>query len=138
MYGLFISQCKKLWIQIWIFPPKQISHRKHSADWEPANWETNVVSNWVGLVKVFSKFVCFNLLFLVFSFVFYRDNIKTDFNQMNDNLYKKSIQNALQKIATDKWPFYYHVWPFFCHLYVCPSQNWGSDSHFEVLNKPKS
>jgi hypothetical protein len=47
------------------------------------------------LTKAFWILVCFNLLFLVFSFVFYRDNIKTDFNQMNDNLNEKSIQNAL-------------------------------------------
>jgi hypothetical protein len=39
-----------------------------------------------------------------------------------------------QKIATDKWPFYYHIWPFFCQLYVYLSQNWDSDGHFEVLN----
>ena len=23
-----------------------------------------------------------------------------------------------QKIATDKWSFYYHFWPFFCHLCI--------------------
>ena len=28
-----------------------------------------------------------------------------------------------QKIAVDKWPFYYHIWPFFCKLYVHLSQN---------------
>jgi hypothetical protein len=26
---------------------------------------------------------------------------------------------------------------FFCHLYVHLSQNWGSDGHFEVLNRSK-
>ena len=46
----------------------------------------------LGLYKAFWIFVGFNLLFLVFSFV---DNINTDFNQMNDNLNEKSIQNAL-------------------------------------------
>jgi hypothetical protein len=30
----------------------------------------------------------------------YRDNIKTDFNQMNDNLNEKSIQNTLHKYAS--------------------------------------
>ena len=40
--------------------------------------------------KAFWILVCFNLLFLVFSFVF-RENIKTDFNQMNDNLNEKRI-----------------------------------------------
>jgi hypothetical protein len=43
-----------------------------------------------------------------------------------------------QKIATDKWPFYYHIWPFFCQLYVYISQNWDSDDHFEVLNESKT
>ena len=28
-----------------------------------------------------------------------------------------------QKIATDKWPFCDHFWPFFCQLYVYLSQN---------------
>ena len=43
-----------------------------------------------------------------------------------------------QKIATDKWPFYYLFWPFFCQLYANLSQNWDSDGHVEVLNKSKS
>ena len=38
---------------------------------------------------------------------------------------------ASKKKATEKWPF-------FCQLYVCFSQNWDSDGHFEVLNKTKS
>ena len=43
-----------------------------------------------------------------------------------------------QKIATDKWPFLDHIWPFFGHLHVCLSQNWDSDGPFEVLNESKS
>ena len=42
-----------------------------------------------------------------------------------------------QKLAADKWPFYDHIWPFFCQLYVYLSQNWGSDGNFEVLNESK-
>ena len=42
------------------------------------------------------------------------------------------------KITTHKWPFYDHFWPFFCQLHNQLSQNWGSDSHFEVLNQSKS
>ena len=38
------------------------------------------------------SFVSFNLLFLVFS-----SDIKTDLNQINDNLNETSIQNALHK-----------------------------------------
>ena len=34
-----------------------------------------------------------------------------------------------------KWPLYDHSWPFFCHMCVYLSQNWGSDGHFEVLNR---
>ena len=43
--------------------------------------------------KAFWILVCFNLalVFLIFSFVFRRDNIKTDLNQMNDNLNETSI-----------------------------------------------
>jgi hypothetical protein len=36
-----------------------------------------------------------------------------------------------------KWPLYNLFWPFFCHLYGHLSQNWGSDGHFEMLNKRK-
>ena len=45
----------------------------------------------VVLIKAFWILFCFNL-FLVFSFVF---RVQVDFNQMNDNLNEKSIQNAL-------------------------------------------
>ena len=38
---------------------------------------------------------------------------------------------------TDKWQCYDHFRPFFCHMYVHLSQNWGSDGHFEVLNWSK-
>ena len=34
-----------------------------------------------------------------------------------------------------KWPLYNLFWPFFHHMHVHLSQNWGSDGHFEVLNK---
>ena len=43
-----------------------------------------------------------------------------------------------QNIATDKWTFYYHIWPFFCQLYGYLSQKWDSDSHFEALEESKS
>ena len=36
------------------------------------------------------------------------------------------------------WPFYDHLWSFFHKLHFYPSQNWGSDGHFEVLNKSES
>ena len=42
-----------------------------------------------------------------------------------------------QNIATDRWTFYYHIWPFFCQLYGYLSQKWDSDGHFQVLNRSK-
>ena len=35
---------------------------------------------------------------------------------------------------SDKWQFYDHFRPFFCHMHVHVLQNWDSDGHFEVLN----
>ena len=37
----------------------------------------------------------------------------------------------------DKWLFYNHFRPFFGQLHDYISQNWDSDSHFEVLNRSK-
>ena len=37
-----------------------------------------------------------------------------------------------------KWPLYDLFWPFFSHMYVYLSQNWGSDGPFEVPNGSKS
>ena len=37
----------------------------------------------------------------------------------------------------DKWLFYDHFRPFFGQLHDYISQNWGSDGHFEVLNRSK-
>ena len=34
-----------------------------------------------------------------------------------------------------KCPIYDHSWPFFRHMCEFLSQNWGSDGHFEVLNR---
>ena len=36
-----------------------------------------------------------------------------------------------------KWLFYDYFWPYFCQLYNHLSQNWGSDGHFDVLNRSK-
>ena len=43
-----------------------------------------------------------------------------------------------QNIATDKWTFYYHIWPFFCQLYGYLSQKIASDGHFKVFKESKS
>ena len=44
---------------------------------------------------------------------------------------------SFQNIATDKWTFYYHIWPFFSQVYGYLSQKWDSDGHFEVLKGSK-
>ena len=38
----------------------------------------------------------------------------------------------------DKWHCYDHFRPFFEQLHDYISQNWGSDGHFEVLNRSES
>ena len=43
----------------------------------------------------------------------------------------------LEMKDTDKWQCYDHFRPFFCRMYVHFPQNWGSDSHFEVLHWSK-
>ena len=48
----------------------------------------------------------------------------------------------LQLKTVSKWmslyklPLYDLFWPLFWYMYVHLSQNWGSDGHFEVLNRP--
>ena len=48
------------------------------------------------------------------------------------------IKGDWKRMSLCKWPCSDHFWPFFCHLYVYLSQNWGLDGHFEVLNRSKS
>ena len=55
-------------------------------------------------------------------------------------IYKFLSVDAIVWVKTNdnnNCPFYNHFWPFFCQLYVCFSQNWGSDSHFGILNRSK-
>ena len=53
---------------------------------------------------------------------------------------KKWLRNIVRFKLNDNLYFslFYHFWQFYCHWYVYLSQNWGSDSHFEVLNQSKS
>ena len=46
-----------------------------------------------------------------------------------------AIKSVYKWMFLYKWPLYDLFWPFFCHMYVHLSQNWGSDGHFEVLNR---
>ena len=49
---------------------------------------------------------------------------------------KKAVLKSVWKwMFLYKWPLYDHFWPFVCHMYVHLSKNWGSDGHFEVLNR---
>ena len=45
------------------------------------------------------------------------------------------LKSVWKWMSLYKWPLYDLFWPFFCHMYDHLSQNWGSDSHFEVLNR---
>ena len=50
-------------------------------------------------------------------------------------LKKDIIKSVWKRMFLYKWPFYDLFWPSFCNMYVNLSQNWGSDGHFEVLNR---
>ena len=45
------------------------------------------------------------------------------------------IKTVSKRISLYKWTLYDHSWPFVCHMCEYLSQNWGSDGHFEVLNR---
>ena len=48
------------------------------------------------------------------------------------------LKTVWKRMFLYKWPLYNLFWPFFCHMCVYLPQNWGSDSHLEVLNGSKS
>ena len=50
----------------------------------------------------------------------------------SSNHYLKTVSKWM---SLYKSPLYDLFWPIFCHMYVHLSQNWGSDNHFEVLNR---
>ena len=45
------------------------------------------------------------------------------------------LKSVYKWMSLYKCPLYDHSWPFYCHMYDHLSQNWGSDDHFEVLNR---
>ena len=45
------------------------------------------------------------------------------------------VKTVYKRMFLYKCPLYDHSWPFFHHMYDHLSQNWGSDGHFEVLNR---
>ena len=45
------------------------------------------------------------------------------------------IKTVRKRMFLYKWPLYDLFWPFFCHVYLHLPQNWGSDGHFEEVNK---
>ena len=51
---------------------------------------------------------------------------------IEQNMYVKSVYKWM---SAYKCPLYDHSWPFFRHMCDYLSQTWGSDGHFEVLNR---
>ena len=48
-------------------------------------------------------------------------------------------RDCCPKFAADKWPFYDYIFlVIFWQLHQHLSQKWGSSSHFEMVNRPKS
>ena len=45
------------------------------------------------------------------------------------------LKTVRKRMFLYKWPLYDLFWPFFHHKYDHLLQNWGSDGHFEVLNR---
>ena len=45
------------------------------------------------------------------------------------------IKSVYKWMSLYKCSLYDHSWPFFHHMCQYLSQNWGSDGHFEVLNR---
>ena len=60
-------------------------------------------------------------------------------NSRFDNLLSKLTDLLLKtdwkRMFLYKWPLYDLFWPLFGHMYLHLPQNWGSDGHFEELNK---
>ena len=54
------------------------------------------------------------------------------------NLWFWALLWSCPKFVTHKWLFSDHFYPFFCQLHENLSQNWGSDGHFEGLNRSTS
>ena len=47
----------------------------------------------------------------------------------------KQVKTVSKRMSLYKWPLQDLFWPFFRHMCVHISQNWGSDSHSKVLNR---
>ena len=56
---------------------------------------------------------------------------------MKEKAYKVVSIVWIKTNNNNKCPFFDHFWPFFRQLYVYLSQKWGSDCHFDVLNRSK-
>ena len=50
-------------------------------------------------------------------------------------IWKWQLKTVSKWMSLYKRPLYDLSGLFFCHMYVHLSQNWGSDGHFEVLNR---
>ena len=54
------------------------------------------------------------------------------------NAFLAFLKSVWKWMSLYKWPLYDLFWPFFCHMCVYLSKNWGPEGHFEVLNGSKS
>ena len=106
-------------------------------------------------MKVTPKWLFYNHLWsfvAICTFIFHKAEVQTvilrclmglNFNWFKSyglrcSLRPRTSSVNSQKIVTDKWLFYDHIWSFFCQLHEYLSQNWDSDSQFEVLTESKS
>ena len=64
-----------------------------------------------------------------------QEAVPTDLSESRLALGFSLLNSGWKWMSLHIWPLYDHFWPFFRHMYVHLSQNWGSDGHFEVLNR---
>ena len=99
---------------------------KSSSFHEKARFLSNCLKKWDFYVPRKKRIFCVIKLFC----------LQTHFprfygNQCSDSAAKDCFEMNVPLQTTFVRPF----WPFFRHMYVHLSQNWGSAGHFEVLNR---
>ena len=62
-------------------------------------------------------------------------SIKDINDQVTHAKWKCIVKTVSKWMSLYKWPLHDLFWPFFGYINVNLSQNWGSDGHFEVLNR---
>ena len=98
----------------------------------------NKLRLWIGnencLISIvfWGKLITFEFWIWYFKCVYKIEHHKKTF--IFDTL-KINIKTDWKRMFLYKWPLYDLFWPLFCHVYLHLPQNWGSDGHFEELNK---